>query len=49
MDLTGKLIESKIESQTQVLNLSIEQEPKGIYIITIQAENKNAVIRIVKE
>ena len=49
MDLTGKLIESKIESQTQVLNLTVEQEPKGIYIITIQAENKNAVIRLVKE
>ena len=47
-DISGKMIESKTISQSQVLNLSIE-EPAGIYIVSIQAGYKKAVIRLVKE
>jgi hypothetical protein len=47
-DISGKLIDSKTISQSQVLNLSIG-EPAGIYIVSIQAGDKNAVIRLIKE
>jgi hypothetical protein len=47
-DLSGKLIESKNTTQSQVLNLTIK-EPAGFYIVTVQADNKKAVIRFVKE
>jgi hypothetical protein len=42
------LIESKTINQSQVINLSLE-EPKGIYIVSIQADYKKAVIRLIKE
>jgi len=48
MDIDGKLIYSKITNQSKILNLSIE-EPVGVYLISIKAANKQAVIRIVKE
>jgi hypothetical protein len=47
-DISGKLIDSKYITQSQILNLSIE-EPIGIYIISIHASDKNAVIRLIKE
>ena len=47
-DMSGKLIDSKNIPQSQVLNLSIK-EPTGIYIVSIQAGDKKAVIRLVKE
>jgi hypothetical protein len=47
-DLSGKLIDSRTMSQSQILNLSIG-EPAGIYIISIQAADKKAVVRLVKE
>ena len=47
-DISGKLIDSKTISQSQVLNLSIK-EPAGIYIVSIQAGDKKAVIRLIKE
>jgi predicted outer membrane repeat protein len=47
-DVFGKLINSKTMTQSQILNLSIE-EPAGIYIISIQAIDKKAVIRLIKE
>jgi hypothetical protein len=47
-DISGKLVESKSIAQSQVLNLTIE-EPAGIYLISIQAGNKKAVIKLVKE
>ena len=47
-DISGKIIDSKIVSQSQVLNLSIK-ESAGIYIVSIQAGNKRAVIRLVKK
>lgn len=47
-DISGKMIDSKTISQSQVLNLSI-QEPAGIYIISIQSDDKKAIIRLIKE
>ena len=47
-DISGKLIDSKTISLSQVLNLSIKG-PVGIYIVSIQAGNKKAVIKLVKE
>ncbi len=47
-DLSGKMIESKKFTQSQYIHLSIE-EPAGIYITSIQAGNKRAVIRLEKK
>ena len=47
-DISGKKIDSINITQSQVLNISLE-EPAGIYIISIQAGNKTAVIRLVKK
>jgi hypothetical protein len=46
--ISGKLIQSRNITQSQVLNLSIE-EPAGIYVVSIQAGNKSAVIQLVKK
>ena len=48
IDISGKLIDSKTISQSQILNLSLE-EPAGVYIISIQAGDKKAIIRLIKE
>ncbi|MEJ6505647.1 MAG: T9SS type A sorting domain-containing protein, partial [Crocinitomicaceae bacterium] len=48
VDISGKLIDSKIINQSRILNLTIEA-PSSIYIISIQAGGKKAVIRLVKE
>lgn len=47
-DISGKMIDSKNISKSQVLNLSIE-EPAGIYLILIQSDDKKAIIRLIKE
>ena len=47
-DISGKLIETKTITQSQVLNLSIE-EPVGIYFVSIQTGNRKATIGLVKE
>lgn len=47
-DINGKLIDSKTITQSQTLDLSLE-EPNGVYIVSIQAGDKNAVIRLVKQ
>tara|TARA_R110002096_G_scaffold238027_3_gene429352 strand:+ start:45850 stop:48009 length:2160 start_codon:yes stop_codon:yes gene_type:complete len=47
-DISGKLIDSRTIAQSQVLNLTLDQ-PAGIYIISVQAANKRAVIRLVKQ
>ena len=48
MDIYGKMIESKTMTQSKILKLSIK-EPVGIYIVSIQAGKKSAIIRLVKE
>lgn len=46
-DITGKIIQSKKYNNIQLLNLSLE-EPSGVYILSIESENKKAVMRLVK-
>ena len=48
MDIYGKMIESKTMTLSKILKLSIK-EPVGIYIVSIQAGKKSAIIRLVKE
>ena len=47
-DISGKLIDSKTITQSQVLNLNIK-EPSGLYIVSVQAGDKKANIRLIKE
>ncbi|MHC1774362.1 MAG: T9SS type A sorting domain-containing protein [Lentimicrobium sp.] len=47
-DISGKLIDSRNIGESQSLNLSIEGQA-GIYVLSVQADNKKAVIRLVKE
>jgi hypothetical protein len=48
VDLNGKLVRSNSLHNTQTLMVSME-EPTGVYLITIQADGKKAVVRLVKE
>ena len=47
-DISGKLIDSKTINQSQILNLEIK-EPAGLYIVSFQAGDKKANIRLIKE
>lgn len=47
IDLNGKLILSNTYNNSQLLNLELK-EPSGVYLLTIESENKKAVIRLVK-
>lgn len=47
-DFTGKLIDSKSITHSQLVHLSITH-PAGIYIVSIQASNYKAIVRVVKE
>ncbi|MCJ8290902.1 MAG: SBBP repeat-containing protein [Crocinitomicaceae bacterium] len=47
-DISGKLIDSKTITQSQIMNLNIN-EPAGIYTISVQTAEKKAIIRVVKQ
>ena len=47
-DISGKLIDSKTITQSQIMNLNIN-EPAGIYIVSVQTAEKKAIIRVVKQ
>lgn len=47
LDLNGKLILSNTFDNSQFLNLELK-EPAGVYLLNIEAGNKKAVIRLVK-
>jgi hypothetical protein len=47
-DLSGKVIQSKTYNESQLLNLKLE-EPVGVYLLIIEAKDKKAVIRLIKE
>ena len=47
-DVLGKLLDSYSFVRSQILNLSMEH-PAGVYFISIQTDNKKAVIRLVKQ
>lgn len=46
-DLTGKLIESKHYTNSQILEFKLD-EPAGVYLLLIQSEDKKALIRMMK-
>ncbi|MFK7784868.1 MAG: T9SS type A sorting domain-containing protein [Crocinitomicaceae bacterium] len=48
LDLTGKVVQSNSYLEGQNLDLTID-ESAGVYLLKIDAEGKNAVIRLVKE
>jgi hypothetical protein len=47
-DISGKLIESKNSIETQVINISM-QEPAGIYLVSVQSDDRKVIIRLIKE
>ena len=47
-DLTGKVIQSSTYNESQLLNLKLE-EPAGVYLLMIESENKETLIRLIKE
>jgi len=47
-DIHGKLIDSKSITSAQIIDLSIDQ-PAGIYLVSITAGDKKAVIRLMKK
>jgi hypothetical protein len=47
-DVNNKLIFSKVIYNSQVLDLSID-EPSGIYLLSLTADHKKALIRVIKE
>jgi len=47
-DLTGKILYQKNYNNTQQIQISIT-EPTGIYVLSIESENKKSVIRLIKE
>ena len=47
-DLGGKLILSEEREEGQLFEMKLD-EPSGIYLLTIDAEGKRAVVRLVKE
>lgn len=47
-DLNGKVIQSKTYYKSQILNLKLDG-PAGMYVLMIISENKEAVIRLIKE
>lgn len=46
-DVSGRLIDSRTITQTQLLHLNID-EPAGVYIVAIQAGDRKAMIRLLK-
>jgi hypothetical protein len=47
-DLTGKIIQSKTYSDSQLLNLTLDN-PAGVYLLMIESGDDRAVIRLIKE
>ncbi len=47
-DLNGKLLQSKIFNESQLLNLNLT-EPAGIYLLRIESDTKNTVIPLMKK
>ena len=47
-DLSGKVIWSRFYYERPFITFML-QEPAGVYLLTIESNNKNAVIRLVKE
>lgn len=48
-DILGKQIQQHTYTQTQQVNSTLINNPAGIYFITVETENKKAVIKLVKK
>lgn len=46
-DMTGRVIATEREKAAQIINMNIE-EPQGVYFVTIKANDKQAVLRLIK-
>lgn len=46
--LNGKVIQSNTYNGSQLLNLKLE-EPAGVYLLIIKSENKETIIKLIKE
>jgi hypothetical protein len=47
-DIVGQIIHSSIYDESQFLNFKLE-EPSGVYLLSIESGDNNAVIRLIKE
>ncbi|MCI5054701.1 MAG: T9SS type A sorting domain-containing protein [Flavobacteriales bacterium] len=47
-DVNGRIIQSVTHLESKSINLSIS-EPSGVYLMTLESEGQNAVIRVVKK
>jgi len=47
-DLNGKQVHNKTYNQTQLINLELN-EPTGVYFLTVQTNEKKAVIKVIKQ
>ncbi len=48
-NLYGKLLQSKTYQQRQFLDLALEIEPAGVYLLSIEAGNKKTVVKLIKK
>ena len=48
LDLTGKIILTKTYTDSQLINLKLD-EPTGVYLLIVESAEKKAVIKLVKE
>ena len=48
IDLNGKVIQSNTYNESQILNLNLN-EPTGIYLLMIESENEETLIKLIKE
>jgi hypothetical protein len=46
-DITGRVVATEREKAAQIINMNIE-EPQGVYVVTIKANDKQAVLRLIK-
>jgi hypothetical protein len=47
-DVTGRVIQSNTYNEGQLLNLKLDA-PKGVYMLTVESDNKKAVVRLIKK
>jgi hypothetical protein len=47
-DVTGRVIQRNSYNEGQLLNLKLDA-PKGVYLLTVESDNKKAVVRLVKK
>ena len=47
-DLKGRVIQSNTYNESQLLSLKLE-EPAGVYLLMIESENKETLIKLIKE